>query len=218
MLHLLVVLLPLALAAAVSPVMLTEQAVILSAPDGRRPAWLYAAGTAAVLSALVGVVVTAGQSLSLPQAPRLDASLDLVVGLVLLALALVLWGWKRDRPARAKPPRDEMSLSRAFGFGAVSMATNVTSLALVVPAAKEIASSDLALGWCVVAAALLVAVVCLPAWAPVAATALAPAVAERLLTRLHDLIDQHGRALVVLLVAGAGTFLVLRGVVRLAAG
>ena len=218
MLHLLAVVLPLALAAAVSPVMLTEQAVVLAAPDGRRPAWMYAAGTAAVLSVVVGVVVTAGQSLSLPRAPTLSASLDVVVGGALLALALVLWWWKRDRVARAKPPHAHMTPSRAFGFGAFSMATNVTSLALVVPAAKEIASSDLAIGWCVVAAALLVVVVCLPAWAPVAATALAPAVAEGLLAGLHNLIDQHGRSLVVLLVAGAGAFFVLRGVVRLTGG
>ncbi|WP_030483508.1 GAP family protein [Nocardioides aequoreus] len=218
MLHLLAVVLPLALAAAVSPVMLTEQAVILAAPGGRRLAWRYAAGTAVVLSALVGVVVTAGQSLSLPQAPRLNASLDLAVGAALLLLALVLWRLQRERPPRAKPPRERMSPSRAFGFGAFSMATNVTSLALVVPAAKEIASSDLATASCVVAAVLLVGVVCLPAWGPVAATALAPAVAERVLTRLHDLIDQHGRTLVVLLVAAAGTFLVVRGVVRLVTG
>lgn len=66
-LHLLAVLLPLALAAAVSPVRITEQAVILAAPDGRRPASSYAAGTAVVLSVLVGVLVTAGLSLSLPQ-------------------------------------------------------------------------------------------------------------------------------------------------------
>ncbi len=218
MLHLLAVVLPLALAAAVSPVMLTEQAVILAAPGGRRLAWRYAAGTAVVLAVLVGVLVTAGQSFSLPQAPRLNDSLDLVVGGVLLVLALVLRRWQHHRPAREKPSQTHMSPSRALGFGAFSMATNVTSLALVVPAAKEIASSDLATAWCVVAAVLLVGVVCLPAWGPVAATALAPAVAERVLTRLHDLIDQHGRTLVVLLVAAAGTFLVVRGVVRLVTG
>ncbi len=216
MLHLLAVVLPLALAAAVSPVMLTEQAVVLAAPDGRRPAWTYAAGTAAVLSVVVGIVVTAGQSLSLPRAPTLSASLDVVVGGALLALALVLWWWKRDRVARARPPHAHLTPSRAFGFGAFSMATNVTSLALVVPAAKEIASSDLSALSCVLAAGLLVTVVCLPAWVPVAATSLAPAVAGRLLTRLHDLIDRHGRTLVIVLVAGAGAFLLLRGALHLA--
>ncbi|MGZ4459999.1 MAG: hypothetical protein ACXVW2_09365 [Nocardioidaceae bacterium] len=46
MLHLLLVLVPLGLAAAVGPVMLTEQTVLLAGPQGRRSGLLYAAGTA----------------------------------------------------------------------------------------------------------------------------------------------------------------------------
>ena len=50
MLHLLVVLVPLGLAASVSPVMLTEQTVLLAGPQGRRTGFLYAAGTGVVLA------------------------------------------------------------------------------------------------------------------------------------------------------------------------
>jgi len=208
-------LLPLALAAAVSPVMLTEQAVLLSGPGGRRAAWSYAAGTASVLGVLVAVVVTVGQSLSLPQAPRLSASLDLLVGAALVGLAALLRAGRRTRPARPTKNRSPLG---AYGFGVFSMATNVTSLALVVPAAKQIAASrqpDLVVA---VAAALLVVVVCLPAWAPVALTAVDPARASRVLARLRDLIDRHGRTLVVALVAAGGVYLLLKGVVRLVTG
>src|SRR4249919_1312962 len=47
--HLLLVLVPLGLAAGVSPVMLTEQTVLLAGPGGTRTGWAYAAGTATVL-------------------------------------------------------------------------------------------------------------------------------------------------------------------------
>lgn len=216
MVTLLLGLLPLALAAAVSPVMVTEQAVILGAPGGRRAAWSYAAGTASVLGLVVAVVVSVGQSLSLPQAPRLSASLDLLVGAVLVALAALLRLGHRH-PPRPRRWRD-LSPVGALGFGAFSMATNVTSLALVVPAAKDIAASrqpDLVV---VVAAVLLVVVVCLPAWAPVALTAVAPGPAGRVLDRLHAVIERHGRTLVVALVAAGGGYLLLRGVVRLLVG
>lgn len=215
MVTLLLGLLPLALAATASPVMLTEQAVILAGPGGRRAAWAYAAGTVMLLGVLVVLVVTAGQSLSLPQAPRLSASLDLVVGAGLVALAALLRAGRRLRPARPPRERRDLSPGRAAGFGAFSMATNVTSLALVVPAAKDIAASREPLVVCVVAGVLLVAVVCLPAWAPVALTEISPARAGRVLARLHDLIDAHGRTLVTVLVAAGGAYLVVRGVVRL---
>lgn len=193
--------------------MLTEQAVILGAPGGRRAAWSYAAGTALVLGLLVALVVAVGQTLSLPQAPRLSASLDLVVGAVVVGFALALRAGRR----RPRPPRKRRDLSQvgALGFGAFSMATNVTSLALVVPAAKDIAGSRQSDLVCLVAAVLLVAVVCLPAWAPVALTSVAPGPAGRVLDRLHRLIDAHGRTLVVTLVAGGGAYLLLRGVLRL---
>ena len=62
------VLVPLGLASSVSPVMLTEQTVLLATPEGRRTGVLYAAGTATVLVLLVGGIVLVGQSLSLPAA------------------------------------------------------------------------------------------------------------------------------------------------------
>ncbi|HNM98271.1 MAG TPA: hypothetical protein PKK40_10030, partial [Marmoricola sp.] len=59
--------LPLGLAAAVSPVMLSEQIVVLG--RGRKGAVAYLAGVAGVLVALIAVVLLAGRSLQLPSAP-----------------------------------------------------------------------------------------------------------------------------------------------------
>ena len=216
MLHLLFVLVPLGLASSVSPVMLTEQTVLLAAPEGRRTGVLYAAGTATVLVVLVCGIVLLGQSLELPTAPHLDASLDLLVGGLLLALALALRLWRPGaRPTRSRS-RQRMSPPAAYAFGVFSMATNITTLALVVPAAKEIAASGVAVWEGVVGAALLVAVACVPAWAPVALVSVAPETAGSLLDRFERLIQRHGRLMVVVLVGAAGAFLVVRGILRLA--
>ena len=217
MLHLLLVLVPLGLAASVSPVMLTEQTVLLAVPGGRRAGLLYAAGAATVLVLVVAAVLVMGRSLSLPTAPHLDATLDLVVGGALVALALAV----HLVPARERQPSRrgarQLGPVAALGFGAFSMGTNVTTLALVVPAAKEIAAASVPTWGRLLASALLVALACLPAWGPVLLVAAAPTAAGRFLGRVEDLLHRHGRLVAVLLVGGAGLFLVGRGVIRLAA-
>lgn len=214
MLHLLFVLVPLGLAAAVSPVMLTEQTVLLAGPEGRRTGLLYVVGTTTVLVILVGLVLVVGQSLSLPRTPHLNASLDLVLGGLLVALAVVLRLWRPRDHETQRRSHERMSPSAALAFGVFSMATNVTTLALVVPAAKEIAASHLAVWESLIAAALLVVLGCLPAWGPVALGSVAPETAGSLLGGLEALIQRRGRLLVVLLIAAAGGFLVIRGVIR----
>lgn len=215
MLHLVFVLVPLGLAASVSPVMLTEQTVLLAAPEGRRTSLLYAAGTVTVLAVLVGSIVLLGQSLSLPKAPHLSASLDLLVGTLLLVLAIALHVWRPSNHSPHPRNRQRMNPPAAFAFGVFSMATNVTTLALVLPGAKEIAASHLGAGEGIAAAALLVTVACLPAWGPVALTSIAPGTATRLLNRLERLFHRHGRLLATLLVAAAAALLLLRGLLRL---
>ncbi|GAA2139854.1 hypothetical protein GCM10009844_08990 [Nocardioides koreensis] len=216
--HLFVVLVPLGLAAGVSPVMLTEQTVLLAGPGGARAGFAYAAGTATVLVGVVGVVLFAGYSLALPSAPRLDAGLDLLTGGVILALAAAVGlSHPHRRPERRRHTPGRLTPPTAFAFGLFSMATNLTTLALVVAAAKEIAAEGLPVWDSLPAAAVLVALACLPAWAPVALDAAAPTTAHRLLDRLQRAIHRHGRMLVVWLISAAGVFLVARGIVRLVA-
>ena len=128
MIHLLSVLVPVALAAGVSPMMFSEQLLLLGTSDGRRAGRRYLAGTATVLAVLIAAVVTLGGSLALPHAPTLSAGLDVVLGLTLLAVA-VLVHLRRPRPRRRKNTRGSQA---AFGFGVFSMATNFTTLPLVI--------------------------------------------------------------------------------------
>lgn len=214
-LHVLALVIPFGLAGAVSPVMLTEQTVVLAGPGGRRAAVRYAAGAILTLLVFVSALVLFGRSIELPKDPHLDATLDIVVGAALLVVALALQLRRPSGPKPAAPPRREMTARGAFGFGVVSMATNVTTLALVIPAAKEIAASDLELPGRAVAAVVLVVLASIPAWLPVALTVVAPGPADRGLRALGGLLDRHGRTIMVVVVAVLGAFLLARGMIRL---
>ena len=82
----------------------------------------------------------------------------------------------------------------------ISMATNFTTLALLVPGAKVIASSDLGVAGRAVTIAVLVVLAAIPAWLPVALTRVAPGPTARGLDALSRFITLHGRTLVVVVV------------------
>ncbi len=108
-----------------------------------------------------------------------------------------------------------MGPGAALALGAVSMATNVTTLALVIPAAKEIAASELGLASRAVLVIAVVGLASTPAWSPVALTEGAPGPAERAVRAFAGLITRHGRLLTVVCLAAFGSLLVLRGIIRL---
>ena len=222
MLAALAVVIPLGLGGAVSPVMLTEQAVLLAGPDGRRAGVRYAAGVVLTTFVIVVAIVLFGRAISLPTEPHLDASLDLVFGLVLVNLAVLVFASGRRRgesPSRQGGDDQRASDSRqaraAFPFGVFAMATNVTTLALIAPAAKEISRADVEIAAEAVLVLVLVGLVAMPAWLPVVLTRVAPGPSQRGLAALRDQIARRGRVVTVGLLSAAGLFFIGRGLTRL---
>ena len=203
---------PLGLAGAVSPVLLTEQTVLLAGPGGRRAGVRFTAGAALVLLMIVSALMLFGRAISLPTEPDLDATLDLVLGLLLLVLAAVIHA--RGRGAAKRPDGSRRALP-AFAFGALSMATNFTTLALMLPAAKEISTADVDIAGRVVLVLVLVVLATTPAWLPLALTLVAPGPGRRVLAMVQSQIDRHGRATVVVLLGAGGLFFAARGTIRL---
>ena len=215
------VVLPLALVAAVSPVMLAEQTALLADGEGRRRSVAYAAGSETVVTLLVALSVLLGVSVALPKLPQLDASLDLALGVVLILLALVSAKWSTRREPRARhttsSSRLRMNVVDAFAFGAFSMATDVTTLALTAAAAKEIAGANLGALQVAAVSCVLVLTVGLPAWAPTAFAFAAPRRANEVLSKIMGAVQRRERLIVVTLTAAAGLFLTVRGLARIAA-
>jgi hypothetical protein len=215
--------LPLGLGGAISPVMLTEQTVLLAGPGGVRAGTRFALGAVIALMLIVIAVVRFGRAISLPTEPRLDATLDLVLGIILLVAAIVAFALGRRRRhgpgARVGEHGRRAGVSRrdraALPFGVFAMATNFTTLALIVPAAKEVSSAGVNVVGRMVLVVVLVVLASIPAWAPVVLTLLAPGTSKRALTALGEQITRHGRAASVVLLGAAGLFLVGRGIVRL---
>ena len=222
MLAALAVVIPLGLGGAVSPVMLTEQTVLLAGPDGGRAAVLYAAGVVITTFVIVVAIVLFGRAISLPAEPHLDASLDLVVGLVLVFVAvLVLVLGRRRSESQSRRGGDDRRASgsrqarAAFPFGVFSMATNVTTLALIAAAAKEISRTDAEIAAATVLVLVLVGLVTTPAWVPVVLTRVAPGPSQRGLAAVRDQIARRGRGFTVGLLSAAGLFFIARGLILL---
>ncbi len=217
MLQVLLLIVPFGLAGAVSPVMLTEQTVLLASDGGRRAGRRYAVGAFLVAAVYISLLVLFGQVISLPQEPKLDSTLDMVLGALLVIVALVIHHGRNragQHPPRPKKPPRSFGPNRAFGFGLFSMATNFTTLALLVPGSKLIAAGDLAFPERAVLVLVLAGLAATPAWLPVVLAEIAPGPAQRALGRLGELISNHGRQLIVGLVGGLGLLLFLRGFVN----
>ena len=222
MLAALAIVIPLGLGGAVSPVMLTEQTVLLVGPDGARAGVRYAAGVILTTFVIVVAVVLFGRAISLPTEPHLDATLDLVLGLVLVNVAvLVLVSGRRRSGSPSRKGGDDRGASgshqarAAFAFGVFAMATNFTTLALIAPAAKEISRTDAEIAAATVLVLVLVGLVSMPAWVPVALTRVAPGPSQRGLAAVRDQIARRGRGFTVGLLSAAGLFFIGRGLIRL---
>lgn len=201
--------------------MLTEQALVLATPDGRRAATRYALGAVLVLLVFISATVFFGRAISLPAEPSLSATLDIVLGIMLTLLAFVIHRFRRssrtegsgEEVAMETRKRQVFGTKGAFAVGAFSMTTNFTTLALMIPAAKIIAASGDVLPARATLVAVLVVLASTPAWLPVALVRMAPGPAESLLGWIGDFISRRGRALIVGAVAALGIFLIIRGTV-----
>ena len=184
----------------------------------------YAAGVVLTTLMIVVALVLFGRAISLPTRPHVDASLDLVIGLVLVLVAVLVHIVGRRRSASpsltdddGKRATDSRQARAAFPFGVFSMATNVTTLALVAVAAKEISRTNAEIAAAAVLVVVLVGLVTTPAWVPVAVTRVAPGPSQRGLAALREQIVRRGRAVTVGLLSVAGLFFIGRGLVRLLA-
>ena len=222
MLAALAVVIPLGLGGAVSPVMLTEQTVLLASPAGVRAGVRYALGVVCTTLAFVVAIVLFGHAISLPTEPHLDATLDIVLGVVLILVAglVHISGSRRARPPSPKDVEvhgagGSRQGGAALAFGVFAMATNVTTLALMAPAAKEISAADVEIAGEALLVLVLVGLVSIPAWLPLAMTRVAPGPSQRGLAAMRDQIMRRGRGFTVGLLCAGGLFFIGRGLTGL---
>lgn len=220
MLRVLLATLPLALGAAVSPAVLVA-VVALLASGGRRVAAAFVAGAAtfttvftfacwlAMRSSVVGVASGAH--------PRRAATIDLVIGVLLVLWGIVRLVRRRGAHPVAKPEKPPRHLggAAALGFGFVAMATNLSSLPLLFVAARLVAHAHLETGEAIVVLLVDIAVALMLAWIPLALAFVAPDSSTRILESIHRFLTTHGSTLLTVVLLVLGPYLIVHGLTHL---
>lgn len=212
--------LPLAVGAAVSPVILLLQMVVLTDGEARlRRAWMVTAGAA---TSLIAWGVAGWLLIDRLPTPRRGpdataAAVDLVLALVLVALGLRALTQRHD-PAPTPSPGTSgraSSLGVAYGLGVVAMATNVTTIVLFLPAVRDIARADLVVADTAVALGVLLTIILAPALLPVLAVSIGGAAGRRALDRLGAFTSAHHATIAAVVSFGFALYLGLQGLRRL---
>jgi threonine/homoserine/homoserine lactone efflux protein len=201
---------PLAFAAAISPVIFLLQLNTLTGPRPMARGLALTAGAAVVLviGSTIGVAV-GGTGFATRE--TLQAAINIVLGVLLIAVGLrALLRSPKPKPsgAEAKPT----SVGRSFLAGAAGMASNVTTFALYIPALALIAASGLGPGQRGLAALIILVITLLVAWVPLLLAAAVPAASTRLLPAMGRWMTANNRWIQVVLGFGFGVWLVAKGV------
>jgi hypothetical protein len=133
---------------------------------------------------------------------------------VLLALALraALRPHDPSRHSEPRRPHDRGGLGAALVLGLVVMATNVTTIVLYIPMMKDIGRADVSEADQVLVVLLVLLIVSLPAWLPLALRVVAPRPSERALVRLESVTTKHRRTIILVVEVAFGVYLLLKGV------
>jgi hypothetical protein len=208
---------PLALGAAIAPTILTIELVTLGGKVApRRRGWAIALGYEAGLLAWAVVAIALTRSIGGSDAePEWTAFVRLLaaVGLAIAGVVTLV------REPSDKPPKhlslDKPALALFFGAGAAVMLTNVTTLALFLPAVHLIGVSDVATEGRGAAFAIVAAITMIPALAPPLAVSIVGAPAERVLGAVNAWLARHRRGVGAAVCFGFAILLVVQGIEQL---
>jgi cytochrome c biogenesis protein CcdA len=200
---------PLALAAAISPVIFLLQLNTLTGPRPIARGLVLTAGAAIMLIVLSAIGVALGGT-GFSSGESLRAVINIVLGALLAAVGLRAL-LRPPKPKASEPDTKPLSISRSFLMGAGGMASNVTTFALYIPALALIAGSGLPLGQRAVAALIILVIALMVAWVPLVLAAAVPSASNRLLPALGRWMAANSRWIQVALGFRFGIWLVAKG-------
>jgi Sap, sulfolipid-1-addressing protein len=207
---LLVEIVPLALGAAISPVIFLLQLTTLTGPRPIARASALTAGAAAALIVLSTIGVVAGDT-GFSARETLQAVINMAFGALLMAVGLraLLRAPKRKEPrASTRSP----GVRGSFLAGVGGMASNITTFALYIPALALIAGSGLPLRQQGIAALIILVITLMVAWVPLVLAVVVPGASSHLLPRLGSWMTSNNRWIQVVLGLGFGIWLFAKGV------
>ncbi len=209
--------LPLAVGAAISPVVITLQ--VLTLASNRYPlrrTWAVAAGCTLVTIGWTAVALLATNRTSAAHTGRPSTTsgvlaLSFAVLLVGLGVRSLLHRTESDDP---KPPRegDQPRMLAFFAIGLGVMVTNFTSFLLFFPVVHAIGISDADESTRAIALALVFVITLLPAYAPPLVATMLGHRAQRGLDRLGRFVTVHRATINATICFAFAIYLSIRGV------
>jgi threonine/homoserine/homoserine lactone efflux protein len=200
---------PLALGAAISPVLFLLQVNTLAGPRPISRGAALTAGAAVTLIIVSTIGVLVGDT-GFSDNTTLQAWINIAFGALLIAVGI---------RALVKPPKqkesksaDDKSAWRSFLAGVAGMASNLTTFALYIPALALIAASGLPLRQQGVAALVILFVTLMVAWVPLLIAIVVPATRTRLLPAVGGWMNRNDRWIQVVLGFGFGAWLLWKGI------
>jgi len=214
-------LLPLALCAGVSPLLLLGQLAQLIGPGAPRVqlrrSGAYLLGTTLVV--LIWTWIGGWIATRLPQqhggADPVAAVVQLMLGLALACVSLRILSRSETDSAGAAALSGSSGLTAALLQGITLMAINLTSLVMFLPASQDIGRSGLPLPVRVAAWLVLDLLTLAPIWLPPALVILSGKGGRRQLQLLGHCVQAHRRAIDAAVAAGFSMVLLGRGLLAL---
>src|SRR5262245_14637723 len=201
---------PLALAAAISPVIFLLQLTTLTGPRPVARGSALTAGAALTLIVLSTIGVLVGDT-GFSSRTTLQAAINVAFGALLLAIGLR--GLLRPpKPRRSRSDAKPPSVGGSFLAGIGGMASNVTTFALYISALALIAGSGLPLRQQGLASLVILAITLMVAWVPLLLAVAVPGASTRLLPWLGAWMTRNNRWIQVILGLGFGIWLLVKGV------
>ncbi|WP_158605514.1 GAP family protein [Amycolatopsis panacis] len=203
---------PAALGAAIYPPALLFIAFLLVHPRPRRRALIFLSG--AVLITLgfgfVFVLVLQGTGAESPKHRTVPAWIDLAIGVLLIAFALVIH-FRPPRGPKVAKQRRELGLIGVLGVGVLMY----TPAPLYLSSLHSIAKAHASLLVTVLSIILVAAIYMLLIEIPIIAHAIWPDATVRGVTAVNTWLAKHGRTLIVIVAAGFGAYLIGSGIAHL---
>ena len=216
--HLLLTVLPFALASMVSPLTIIIVMAVLSATKRRAlKAVLFAITYATVFSAICLSLVAVGSAATIGGNPSSAiAGIDVFLGVILLYIAGRSLTWGVGTPLVRSFNPDAMSVAGAVSMGVLFSASNFSSLIPALAASKDIGVAAVPPFDKTVAFVFLLVIALSWVWAPVVIYLVTPNNFDRLLDPVMRFLRRHGGKLMAAVLFLIGLYLIVRGVTGLA--
>ena len=210
--------LPLALAGAISPTVLAICLVILSSPKSPKARGLYFLAGVTTVTVAISLLVVFGFGNAVPESQKGTSShlagyIDLAFAAILILLAVLTYATRNRKKKDDKPdPVTGVHPLRYYAIGLVIMLGNFTTLAVFLPALKDIAIDKIAEADRILAMVMVDVIVLTPAWLPVGLYLISPATAKKVLTPLNEFLQRHRTAVGITICLVFAAYLTFLGV------